>query len=259
MVISCLAAFALPIVLLVYFRTRKGADVLPFFIGCAVMLLFALILERAINNAVLSSSLGAAIQGNTWLYALFGGIMAGLFEETGRFIAFKTVLRNRQGNDANALMYGAGHGGFEAVVVLGISMVVNIAFSLTINSGGVEALTGSLPADQVIYFETAIKGLFTAPSYQFLLGGVERIFAVVLHIALSVLVWFAAKTPGKGHLYPLAILIHLAVDAAAVLLARFGVQALLVEAAVGILAALTAVYARRVWIANATLPPEHTD
>ena len=29
------------------------------------------------------------------LYALYGGLMAGLFEETGRFLAFKTVLTSR--------------------------------------------------------------------------------------------------------------------------------------------------------------------
>ena len=54
--------------------------------------------------------------------------MAGIFEETGRFLAFKTVLRKKQGKDINALMYGAGHGGFEAAALLGITMINNIIY-----------------------------------------------------------------------------------------------------------------------------------
>ncbi|RVU98491.1 YhfC family intramembrane metalloprotease [Coriobacteriales bacterium OH1046] len=251
MAVSCLIGFAIPAVLFVYFRRKKGADIFPFFIGCAVMLVFALILESAVHRVVLSSALGAAIRGNIWLYALYGGVMAGLFEETGRFIAFKTVLRNRQAKDANALMYGAGHGGFEAAALLGISMINNLAYSFMINSGNAAALTGSLPAGQLAQVEAAIQGLITAPSYQFLLGGVERIFAVMLQLSLSVLVWFAAKHRGRRHLYPLAILIHLAVDAVAVVLSGSGMPAILVEAVVGVMAILVAVYARRVWSVDA--------
>ena len=91
MAVSCLFGFALPIFLLLYFRLKKHADIPPFFIGCAVMLVFAFILERIAHSVILSSPAGAVIQGNLWLYALYGGLMAGIFEETGRLIAFKTA------------------------------------------------------------------------------------------------------------------------------------------------------------------------
>jgi uncharacterized membrane protein YhfC len=32
-------------------------------------------------------------------------------------------------------MYGAGHGGFEAIYILGVSMISNIVMSVTLNSG----------------------------------------------------------------------------------------------------------------------------
>lgn len=89
MAVSCLIGFAIPLGLFIYFRKKKGADVLPFFVGCAIMLVFALILESMVHRVVLSSDIGSVIQGTIWLYALYGGAMAGLFEETGRFIAFK--------------------------------------------------------------------------------------------------------------------------------------------------------------------------
>ena len=129
MSITGLMAFAIPVALLLWYRKKKHADILPFFIGCAVMMAFALTLESIVHTIVLSTSPGQKIKSNIWLYALYGGAMAGLFEETGRWIAFKTVLKKRQGKNANALMYGAGHGGFEAAMIVGTAMISNLVMA----------------------------------------------------------------------------------------------------------------------------------
>ena len=44
MAVSILIGFGLPLAMFLYFRLKKKADILPFFVGCAVMLLFALAL-----------------------------------------------------------------------------------------------------------------------------------------------------------------------------------------------------------------------
>ena len=87
------------------------------------MLLFAFILESGAHRIVLSLPAGSVIKGSIWLYALYGGFMAGLFEETGRYLAFSFALKKYRAKNVNALMYGAGHGGFEAVVVVGLTMI----------------------------------------------------------------------------------------------------------------------------------------
>lgn len=250
MTVTCAISFGLPIFLLLYFRIRKRADILPFFIGCAVMLLFALVIERACHQIILASPAGDVIRGNLCLYACYGGFMAGLFEETGRFLAFKTVLRGRQNKDANALMYGAGHGGFEAMVLVGIVMINDLVISIMINSGNTAALTNGLSGDALAQVETAVKQLIGNPSSEFLLSGFERIFAITVHIALSVLVWFAAKYRKCLYLYPLAILIHLLVDGVTVLCQGIGASLLVIEVVVGILSVATALIARLVWKRN---------
>jgi uncharacterized membrane protein YhfC len=56
---------------------------------------------------------------------------------------------------------------------------------MLINIGAIGALSGLLPADRL---ESAVRTqLVGTPSYMFLLGGVERVFTIALHIALSVL------------------------------------------------------------------------
>lgn len=247
MVISSLAGFAIPVILLIFFRKKKEADILPFFVGCAVMLVFALILESAVHQIVLGSSVGERILGNIWLYALYGGLMAGLFEETGRFIAFKTVLK-KQDKDVNALMYGAGHGGFEAAVLLGFTMISNIAIAVIINSGNTSVLTENLSGDTLTQMEAALKDLTMTAPYIFLIGIIERVFAVTLQIALSVIVWTAVKNKKRWYLYPAAILIHFFVDAAAVILMHYNVPTLLIEVLVGVMAALAAVFAKNLFV-----------
>ena len=247
MAVSLVIGFALPIGLLLYFHIKKKADLAPFFVGCAVMLIFALVLESGIHRLVFASPIGSKILGKAWLYALYGGLMAGLFEETGRYLAFRTVLKKQQNKDVNALMYGAGHGGFECIVLLGITMINNIIWAVLINSGNSGVLTGAVTGDALAQVEENIRQLTTLAPPEFLFGAVERVFAITLQISLSILVWFAAKNAKRRYLYPVAILLHFAVDAGTVLIQRAGAPTILIEACVGIFTVLTAAFAKYVW------------
>ena len=242
-----LFAFALPIGLCVWLHKFRQAELSPFFVGCGVMLLFAFGLESALNMALLSSPLGSFIRGRNWLYALYGGFMAGLFEETGRFLAFKTVLKKKRDKDVNALMYGAGHGGIEAIVLLGLTSVNNIIYAVLLNTGCSEMLLQGLPEEAAQQMRGIFAQLADSAPVLFLGGALERLFSVAIQIALSVLVWFAAKQPGKVWLYPLAILLHLAVDATAALLSLGGSSVWLIELFVALFALSCCLLARTVW------------
>lgn len=284
--INLLAGLLVPAALYWFFQRRYGAERRAFFTGCGVMLLFAFVLEQLVHAAVLGSAAGDIIAENTWLYALYGGLMAGLFEETGRYVAFRTVLKGRQDNDGNALMYGAGHGGFEMFMILTLTSVSNLALALMMNRGdlaGLAALGGMDTAGladgaagngaaAMAELEGLMAQLAETPAAVFLLSLVERGAAMVAQISLSVLVWFAAKPvksggsedggcPGDGHvvrqktcgrtrafwLYPLAIGLHLLLDGAAAVLSSLGVSTVLIEIAVWIMALGYAALARSVW------------
>ena len=214
------------------------------------MVLFAFVLEQIFHYVILNSSAGAFIQERTLLFALYGGAMAGIFEETGRFTAFGTVLKKYRHKDFNALMYGAGHGGIEALILLGITSVNNIIYSVLINTGNTVSLISNLSGDALKQVETAIDSLITYPSYMFLLGGVERIFAVCLQLSLSVLVWFAVKNRQQRYLYPVAVCIHLIVDAVTVIISQSVSNTAVVEVFVGAFAVVTALFAKLVWKKN---------
>lgn len=209
MVISLLLSVGLPIFLCIFIYKKTKAWVPAFFIGCGIFIGFAMILEQ-ICHAIVLMLTGSVLQDNIWLYGLYGGLAAALFEETGRWIAMKFCLKKHLTRES-ALMYGAGHGGIEAFLILGMSSMSNLITAAMINGGLMEKTMSALePAQQELSYHQ-LSVLWTTPAYQFYLAPVERISAIALQIALSILVYSAVKTGRKLHLAA-AFGLHFAVD-----------------------------------------------
>ena len=184
---------------------RRGGRWRDFFLGAGTFFLFAMVREQLLHQVVLRSPIGPVLQGNVWLTALYGGLAAGLFEETGRFCAFKLVLRGQR-ERITALSYGIGHGGGEAFLLLGMTYINNLILMFTLSNGGV------LPPA----LDSAVRGLAAVPVTAYLWALFERIPAVAFHMSASVLVFAAAKQPGKLWLLPAAILLHALLDFTAI-------------------------------------------
>ena len=245
-VFGLLCGVAIPLALILVIRRKFHLALRPFWIGCAVWVLFAMVLERIMHTFVLKSPIGAAVQTNMWWLALYGGLAAGIFEETGRFLAMRHVLKKEWSDDRNALVYGAGHGGCEAAAILLIGMANNLIYSILINQNMTGILTGAVSGDQVAAVQNLFDTLITTPSATFLVSPVERLSAVILHIALSVIVWFAV-TRNRIWLFPVAIAIHAVVDGVAVILSKSGMGMWWVELVVFAMVVATVALACFLW------------
>lgn len=245
MVITLVICLALPVGLAVCWKIKSRAKLSACFIGCATFIIFALILEQILHVVVLTLT-GTLLTDNLWFRALYGGLAAGLFEETGRFLAMRFCMRKNLEKE-NAIMYGIGHGGIEAILITGMTYVSNLILAATINSGGLGVMMSAVDeATREILF-AQVSQLWELPASQFLLAGVERISAIFLHICLSYLVFRAVQGKKIGF-YLLAVFIHFLVDAGTILL----IEVIPVAAVEGILLALvivftavTAIYYRR--------------
>jgi len=201
MAATAVAAVLLPFIFMFILRKKFKIRWLPFILGIGIFIVFALILEQIMHYIVLSPSADGTIgllSAAPWLYVLYGIFAAGIFEETGRLLAFLITKRHYKDIDS-AVSYGIGHGGIEAATVVGLGMLNGIVLAVLINSGS-EALS-TLPAAP----EDLIQ---SGPSYMYLVTIGERILAMMLHIGLSVIVFCAVMMKGKWWLYPLAILLH---------------------------------------------------
>lgn len=124
------------------------------------------------------------------ILSIFLGLSAGVFEEVARFFTYRYWQKDVR-SWAGGLMLGAGHGGVEAVI-LGLIFGVNFFVLSAYDGGFLPNLLGNVPADQLPDAQEAlrfqIEALFSLPWYGTILGGIERIFAVILHLSLSLMV-----------------------------------------------------------------------
>lgn len=115
------------------------------------------------------------------LFAIAIGLSAGIFEELARFIMMHLFMKQRDWQ--SGFLFGAGHGGIEAVLFVGISALTMMFASMA----------GAYNVD-------------------FFIGGIERFFAMLLHIGLSIIV-LQSVVQRKFIYVVLAIIIHGFVDA----------------------------------------------
>ena len=151
MAVDAVLGIAVPVLLSLYLVRKHHAKVSTILIGAGTFIVFALVLESIMHQLVLKGPHGAAIMGNTLWFALYGGLAAGLFEETGRFLAMKFLLKKEPAEPLPGVAYGIGHGGVEMIVIFGLTMVSNLVISLMINSGQTDALFARHAAQKIRY------------------------------------------------------------------------------------------------------------
>lgn len=93
MVVNAILGIAIPIALTWYLVRKHHAKLSTVLIGAGTFFLFALVLESTLHQLVLKGPHGDAIMGNTLRYAIYGGLAAGVFEETGRFLSMKFLMK----------------------------------------------------------------------------------------------------------------------------------------------------------------------
>jgi len=246
---ALLMGILIPVSLFVFFKKKAGGTAKAYFTGCGVFLVFAIILEKSIQSILFLSPIGSKIMNNTLLFSAIGGLFAGVFEEMGRFTAFKTILKKDMDDNRTALMYGAGHGGFEVLFLIFSAMITNLVFAIAINSGNVDKLTQGLDEKKLAATLTLIQQLSSTKPSVFLISIAERISAVALHICFSVFVWFGVKNK-KWYLIVLAILLHALVDCLAGLLSMIGLPIWAIELGLYVYAGLMVVVTNFIWKKN---------
>lgn len=198
MAFSFLASLGVPGAFLWYFLTRRRIDFLLVRVGMLTFVVASQLLEKLLHLYFLRwNTSTATLLAEPWAYAVYGGLAAGVFEECGRYVAFRFILKRfREWRDG--IGYGIGHGGIEAVVLGALAALPTLIAALQIDFGAGDG--SPLQA-----------ALIAAPAYAFAVSGVERAMAFLFQLALSLIVLYAVRE-GKIRFLFLAILLHAAVD-----------------------------------------------
>jgi uncharacterized membrane protein YhfC len=159
--------FLVPIGLAVYFYKKHKIYLPAILVGALAFAVTQPLSRIPLLQLLSAQDWYSQMAQNTILLALFLSLTAGLFEETGRFICFKYILKNKLAWK-NGLAYGIGHGGFEAIAIVGLSSINNLVFTKIINSGQIDSLAAALPPETLNYL---VEQLTTASPLVFMLGG----------------------------------------------------------------------------------------
>lgn len=131
--------------------------------------------------------------------------MAGIFEESARYIYFKWIL-NKENRLQDAFSYEGGHGGIEAMFIVGTTYLSHLVVSIFINHGLLDSLGFSSDLQEVITQQVTML-----PSILFAVAEYERLMTMIIQIGLSILV-FKAIREKKIRYYVIPILLHELID-----------------------------------------------
>jgi uncharacterized membrane protein YhfC len=203
-VFTILASVVLPIAAAIWLALKKKGYLKPILLGVLCFGFFQVLTRIPVMTLVLPKMAWYNMLSATqpFLLALFAGGTAALFEEGGRWIVMRLWMKNRHRlNDGIA--FGIGHGGLEAVLLVGINSVALLI----------------------------LNQYSTVTPLQIFAGGFERLCTLVVHVAFSVMVLKSVALKKPLWLL-LAFVLHTVIDMAAVLMQTAGFSAVAMEAVV---------------------------
>jgi ABC-2 type transport system permease protein len=208
--ISILLMIVTPVILAVLLRRRFSVPWFLFLVGAATFIGSQIVhipLNEWLADVDVLPALRSLAGFPLWRTALILGLTAGVCEELARVVGY--ALLRRFCRFENGVMLGLGHGGIEAMVFGGVQVAMTVTSLLALR--GVDLATLNLSAEQMTVL-TRQMDLFNRSSLWAVLPFVERCFAMVVHVALSLLVW-RAFTQRKAWYVLLAIAYHAAFNA----------------------------------------------
>ena len=213
-VITLFVSLILPLILLLVFalRNRKQGIVSAWIIGALGFFIPQMLIRLPILT-LMSPQLTRLSQFSPLLYALGLAVTAGLFELAGRILAAR-VMGNRL-TPKRALAAGLGHGGIEAIVIIGISYINNLVYIVMIQNGTFDALLAQSSPEVVAQLEQVRTALLTTSPAMFLLAGFERLLTMICQAAMSVMVCYGMASGKPGKYILLCLGVHTLLDSTA--------------------------------------------
>ena len=179
MVFTLLVCFGVPVLLWVLLARGHRGTSLVVLAGAAGFVVPQLVIRLPLLSWLQTTAwFGAFAQGAPLLYVLALAFTAGLFETAGRYCVFRWLVKAPLSRHT-AIAAGVGHGGSEAILLVGTTYINNLVLSLLINSGSVPA---GVPSMDVL------AGLLAGtPAASYLAAGFERLCTMAFHIFLTLL------------------------------------------------------------------------
>lgn len=217
LIVTLIGPLVVPIV---YSIKNKGKGVWKaWFLGAAGFFVLQVLIRIPILNVLATFPWFQRFAENQYVaYCFILALTAALFEVVARFSVAKILEKNI--NCEQGVAAGLGHGGIEAMVLIGMTYVSNLLYAVMINTGAFDgvveqtaALAGTMDMETLTAQLYQIKtALIETPAYTFYLAGYERILCVLFHTAMSLLVCYTVYKKKALVGVGIALAAHFCVD-----------------------------------------------
>ena len=166
LIVSILICFGVPLGGLVYLANKKDGYEKLFFIGVLTFVISQILLRLPLLGVLAEFDWFIRFQFQSPLLFLLivGGLSAGVFEEVARYLGLRLGCKKRW-RFMDAVALGLGHGGIEAILLVGLNQLILLLLYDDISSW----------------------------SGEFLLAGIERVFAMTAHITFTIILLYIMK------------------------------------------------------------------
>lgn len=192
-IVTLLVSLILPIVIFIVYAVKyKNCGIVSaWLLGAAGFFVTQILIRLPILSVLsLQAWFLRFSQEHIFLYTLSLAFTAALFELAGRYAVAK--IMEKKLTYRRSLAAGLGHGGIEAIVIVGMTYVSNLVLIAMINSGAYETLiteTTAMGVDVSQLYLVQTQLTETSPVL-FLMAGVERVLTMAAHAAMSMLVCY---------------------------------------------------------------------
>jgi len=183
--LNFLLMIGMPFALAAFLARRLGTRWGLVWVGAVTFILSQVVHIPLLNLLGRMGVLTAATTGwpLVW-YAVVLGLMAGLCEELARYLVLRFWLKRDRSWNA-ALMFGAGHGGVEAVIFGTLAAIG--AFNLFVLSN-VDPIRLGVTPDKLPAIQAQLATAWSLPVLYPLVGAFDRVSAICTHLFLAVVV-----------------------------------------------------------------------
>ena len=216
LIITVILMLVIPAIFFIYWRkNHKQQTKISWLIAGAVgFIVSARVLELGVHYfcIIADNPVSRFINESTVTYVLYEITMAGVFEECGRYVILKFIMKKNR-TPENAVLYGIGHGGIEVLTVVLPLMITYLAVAVLFSSGNMENALSTLSITEGTA-AAALPSVQAAAVFDYAMMAmnvIERLFAMFVHIGLTVIVYYSICNAKKAYL-PLAIILHMLVD-----------------------------------------------
>lgn len=208
LLLAAAGCVVLPLSMLLIFKKKTNAEWFPFFAGMVSYLFFVIMLEQMIHMLFMGTNnpISNAMEQHPLIYAFYLCVTAALFEEIGRYLMFRMLLKKKRGREC-AVTFGIG---FTIIETLSVMVtVLGMAFvAITIRDGGVKSYLSGVAPENLTQTKEAVQNFIEANPVSFLVPFIERIPSLLTSIGLSILA-FAAVWEKRIRLFGVAIGLHI--------------------------------------------------